>query len=214
MDISRDRARQPASSHGMGAHYTSPIKKRPGKRKTQVMATVTFDAARKRQRLEARIDEIMSKKLPCIPEEQEGQGKSDEIERLETLEELPGAITNQGGEERFDTASLDGFHEDINYRSTEGPCTQEEASPKKKRITPDQATFNLYEKWKVTLPCLVDDLLAYATTSVGAPLRAAASELNIHCLTPASCLSDMKSTNVTCLYYDRMLNLLFDLQIQ
>ena len=98
MDISRDRARQPASSHGMGAHYTSPIKKRPGKRKTQVMATVTFDAARKRQRLEARIDEIMSKKLPCIPEEQEGQGKSDEIERLETLEELPGAITNQGGE--------------------------------------------------------------------------------------------------------------------
>jgi hypothetical protein len=171
------------------------------------MTTVAFDPAHKRQCLEAWIEEIMSRKLPCIPEEKEVQGQHDEVERLSMLEELPGGITDQG--------KLPSEGElDINYHP-EGPGTHEEALlPKKKRITPNQATFNLYEKWKTTLPCLVDDLLAYTTTSVGAPICTAASELSIHCLTPMSCLSDMKLTSVTCLYYDRTSNLLLDPGLQ
>ena len=69
MDISRDRSRQPATSRGLGAHFTTPEKKRPGKRKTQVMTTTTFDAARKRQRLEAE----------CVEEQRRLGMESDNI---------------------------------------------------------------------------------------------------------------------------------------
>jgi len=40
-----------------------------------------------------------------------------------------------------------------------------------KRITPDQATTILYEKWKVALPLLVDEILVYVTSSVRATIQ-------------------------------------------
>ena len=42
MDISEDRSRQPATSQGLRTLYES-CKKPPGKRKTQVLTTTTYD---------------------------------------------------------------------------------------------------------------------------------------------------------------------------
>ena len=73
---------------------------------------------------------------------------------------------------------------------------------KKKRITPDQATTILYEKWKATLPLLVDELLAYTTASIGATIQPIGLDLEGVC-----CSLDVKITRVTCLYYDHMSHL-------
>ena len=74
-----------------------------------------------------------------------------------------------------------------------------------KHITPDQATTILYEKWKAALPLLVDEILAYTTSSVGAAIQPVASELQGIC-SPVSYSSDLKTTKVTCLYFDRTFN--------
>jgi hypothetical protein len=212
MGISRDQGRQPATAHGMGTHYASPTKKRPGKRKTQVLTTIAFDTARKRQRLASRIEQIMSKDLPVMTEEDDEklEGYPQEIGDIDEQTEWAPFHGGSEAQESFDH----GLEDDSNHHHHHpsdgfGLHTEEEASTKKKRITPDQATLILYEKWKTALPSLVDDLLVYTTVSSGIPLQPAASELTLLCPTPTSCPSDEKSTNVTCLYFDRKLNLFF-----
>ena len=71
---SQDQSHQPATSHGLGAHFTSSVKRRPGKRKTQIMATTTFDMTRKRQRLEADLAAILSTSTELHMILEEGSG--------------------------------------------------------------------------------------------------------------------------------------------
>jgi len=64
MDISQDRSHQPGTSHGLGAHFTSLVKKRPQKWKTQVLTSTTlsttFDVTCKRQCLQADLAAILA----------------------------------------------------------------------------------------------------------------------------------------------------------
>ncbi|KIM49642.1 hypothetical protein M413DRAFT_21821 [Hebeloma cylindrosporum] len=66
MHSSRERARQQDTFRGLGEHFTSPVKKGLGKRKTQGMATNAFDGTRKRQRLHDEIVAILATELPVI----------------------------------------------------------------------------------------------------------------------------------------------------
>lgn len=209
MDISQVRSRQPATSCGLGAHFTSPAKKRPGKRKTQVLTSIAFDATRKKQRLQEDLAAMLATELPVIPEEEFGLTDSGGQIRVEderqAIEELPEGLS---GQEPFDlTDNLEEAEFGFYQTHPESTCSDDNISgshssmPMKdtrKRITPDQATTILYEKWKVALPLLVDDILAYTTTSVGAASKPVGSELRSIC-----CSSDVKTTKVTCLYFDR-----------
>jgi len=215
MDISQERSRQPATSHGLGSHFTSTVKKRPGKRKTQVMTTTVFDAASKRQCLEADLATMLATELPVIPEEEPGLmddgvcgqiNIEEEVADVGNWAELPGQPeepfdpTSQQPE-GFDYGSSESYPENYTDNTLGNP---ESAQKKKKRITPDQATFALHEKWKALLPLLVDDILAYTTASVSAPIQIVGNELKGLCYSPSSCskLSDLKVTKVTCLFFD------------
>jgi len=213
MDISQERSRQPATSRGLGTHFTSPVKKRPGKRKTRVMTTIAFDAGRKRQRLQADLDEILASELPVIPEEEAGPTHGRHIEeQLEVVakgeeppEQEPSNLNCQGPED-LGCGVPESYPEDDNILGN-----QEPAPTKKRRITPNQAATILHEKWNALLPLLVDDILVYSTTSVGTPIQTVGSELKGLCSSPSSCSnsSDLKATKVTCLYFDRKLDYFF-----
>lgn len=210
MDISQDRSCQPATSCGLGAHFTTPEKKRPGKRKTQVMTTTTFDAARKRQRLEAEIAEMLATELPVIPEEDsvlmDSGGPTGIADELKPVEEVGGSgpdsldPTSNWEDSGFDYGFYQTHPQEFtdsndNVSGTHAPIPTKGT---RRRITPDQATTNLYEKWKASLPLLVDDLLAFMTASVGVAIQPVGSELEGRC-----CSSDVKTTKVNCLYFDR-----------
>jgi len=218
MDISQDRSRQPATSRGLGIHYTSPVKKRPGKRKTQVMTTTVFDATRKRQRLETDLAAMLATELPVIPEEEPGLMDDDVCGQGYNIEEEVAYIGNWAelpGKESFDPTSQEpegldyGLPKPYPEKDTDSYDknlgNKESAQTKKKRVTPNQATFVLYEKWKALLPQLVDDVLIYTTASVGTAIRTVGPELKGVCSSPSLCSksSDMKATKVTCLYFDR-----------
>jgi hypothetical protein len=65
---------------------------------------------------------------------------------------------------------------------------------------------SLHERWMSLLPTLVDPFLAYITSSRGSPVNPV-SDLNSKCL--GTC--EKKTTNILCLYLDRMLSLTFTL---
>ncbi|KIM38191.1 hypothetical protein M413DRAFT_30325 [Hebeloma cylindrosporum] len=211
MYISRERSRQPATSRGLGAHFTSPVKKRPGKRKTQVMTTTAFDATRKKQRLQDELDALLATEVPVVRKRKSGpmddgvpheRGMEEECEEVEIREE-PVELLGQG--------SLDagqepegGLPESYPQDNTESNSNNlENQARKKKRVTPDQATTILYEKWRALLPLLVDDILAYTSSSIGIAIQTVGSEIKGLCRTPSRPgLADLKVTKVICLYFD------------
>ncbi|KAF8869756.1 hypothetical protein CPB84DRAFT_1856057 [Gymnopilus junonius] len=74
--------------------------------------------------------------------------------------------------------------------------------PKKKRLTPDQATLNLYAKWRALLPSLIDPYLAYSAATTGKKLRPLeGNSFNGKCcVTGPSCKK--KEISVLCLFWD------------
>jgi hypothetical protein len=206
MDISQDRSRQSATSRGFGAHFMSPVKKRPGKRKTQVMTTTAFDATRKRQRLQADVAALLATELPVIPEEEPGlmESSGQVEEELNAVGEVPEVSLEGSSGQDLNLEALEGsnngfFKTESTYSGNDYTCNISEGQGlEKKRVTPDQATTILYEKWKATLPLLVDEILAYTTASVGAAIQPVGEELQGLC-----CSLDVKTTKVTCLYFDR-----------
>src|SRR6266567_1510956 len=205
MDVSWDRSRQPATSRGLRAHFTSPQKKRPGKRRTQVMAMTTFDAPRKRQHLQAELEALLATELPVVPEAEselmDGGGPSGVADELQ-VEGLLGQDSLDPTTDVVDSGFDYGFHQPHSQDSAypDNKCSGTHAliptKEPQKRVTPDQATTVLYEKWKESLPLLVDELLSYQSASVGAAIQPVGSELQGRC-----CLVDVKTSKVTVLYF-------------
>jgi hypothetical protein len=188
------------------------------------MTMTAFDATRKRQRLQADLEAMLATELPVIPEE-EPDLMDESVEAEGYRRELPGQEpfdpTSQELPEGFDHGFPGTYPEnytDVDHAFPENhpdnssdsgdDRNQESVQAKKKRITPDQATFILYDKWKALLPLLLDDILAYTTTSVGVAIQTVGSELRGLCRSPSTCSKslDLKATKVTCLYFDRKLD--------
>lgn len=176
------------------------------------MTTTAFDATRKKQRLQDKLDALLATEVPVIRRRKPGpmddivpgeRNMEEEREDVETREE-PEALLGQD--------SLDAGQDPEGGLLESYPQHNTDSSDnilgnqgmKKKRITPDQATTILYEKWKALLPLLVDDILAYTSASIGIATQTVGSEIKGLCRT-SSCsgLSDLKVTKVTCLYFDR-----------
>jgi len=181
------------------------------------MTTTAFDATRKRQRLQADVAAMLAAELPVIPEEELGlmDNAGPVEEQFNPNGEVPTQVLDvegSSGQDLFDqTGELEELEgSNIDFVQTEHTYPgnnltdniSEGQGLKKKRITPDQATTILYEKWKATLPLLVDELLAYTVASVGAAIQPVDLDLEGVC-----CSLDVKTTRVTCLYYDRMSHL-------
>ena len=177
------------------------------------MMMTAFDAACKWQHLNTEIAEMLTTALPVIPEEEsvlmDSGGPIGVTDELKAVEEVGGSgpdsldPTSNLEDSGFDYGFYQTHPQESTYSNdsisrTHAPIPTKETQ---RCITPDQATTNLYEKWKASLPLLVDDLLAYMTASVGAAIQPIGSELEGHC-----CSLDIKTTKVTCLYFDCMSN--------
>jgi hypothetical protein len=153
------------------------------------LTSIAFDATHKKQQLQEELAAMLATELPVIPEEEFGLVDSGGQIRVEdecqAIEEMPEGLS---GQEPFNlTGNLEeakyGFYQthpeestcsDDNILGSYMPIPMKDTQ---KCITPNQATTILYKKWKVALPLLVDDILAYTTTSVGAAIKPVGSEL-------------------------------------
>ena len=197
---SRDRSRQPATSHGSEAHFTSSVKRRPGKRKTQIMATTTFDMTRKRQRLEADLAAMLatSTELHVIPEEESGLMNSSGQNVVKDEFKAKVEVEGLSGGEPFD---LSGNLEELgglNYGSyqthpqdftSDDNISGRPMKETRKRITP--------ESRRPQFP---------TTSSIGAATQPVGPEPQGICCSPIFCSSNLKTTKVACLYFDRTFN--------
>jgi len=74
-----------------------------------------------------------------------------------------------------------------------------------KRTAPDEETLKLYSKWQALIPTLRDDYLYYTSMSKGKVIQPVGAKIIGVCdCHMNSCKS--RVAEITCLYYDRMLN--------
>lgn len=185
--LSHRRARQSAVTGGLGNHDSSPNKKRNEKRKTQVTTSSSFDAAAKKRRLEATLIQLLAPHSSSASTDKQIDNDND-WEDID-MDETPIEPT-------LDDETLPQPENEIVTQSDDGNC---KPKGRPKRLTPNQATQNLYDSWRLLLPTLVDDLLAYTSDSVGSVVKHVEGELHGECTT--GCIS--KVSKITCLYYDR-----------
>jgi hypothetical protein len=170
------------------------------------MATTTFDAPRKWQHVQAELEALLATELPVVPEAESElmdsgpSGVADElqVEGLSGQDLLDPTTDTEDSGFDYGFYQPDSAYPNDNFSGTHAPIPMKEPW---KWVTPDQATTVLYEKWKESLPLLVDELLGYQRASVGAAIQPVGSELQGHC-----CLVDVKTSKVTVLYFDRISN--------
>jgi len=194
MDISRDRGMLPSKASGLGAHFTSPTKLRNPKRKTQTMTSSVLDSQAKKRRLHEELARLL--KQPQDSEDWEDVDMSANRDK-EQVEEM----NVDGVQENFSIFAQDlpkppGSH----FSSHEAAGSDSPSSSK--RLTPDRAALNLCASWQALMPTLVDDFLAYYGKSVGHHIQPIPPVYSEGC--PTGACMEYKSTNILCLYFDRM----------
>lgn len=181
--LSRQRGQLPASSSGLGVHFSSPTKgRRAPVRKTQKYASSALDFATRKRRLDAELAALLN---PCSAPTPHEYEQSQEFV-------TPGVDASQ--------TDWDMVEETL---GSTGPFELDhpQADSKPKRLTPDQAALNLAQKWKDLLPSLLPDLLAYYASSNGRQIHPVGQALAEPC--PTLSCHDCKTTNVLALYFDR-----------
>jgi hypothetical protein len=166
-------------SDGLGTHFSSPLKKRDKKKSNTFVRAPLQDM--KRKHILAKLALLQAPPTPPTPPVS-SHCQSPQTTPYDEFNDdtLDVDIPPPGDEEIVD---LNGF---------------------RKRIVPDDAGIKLYRRWTEVLPQLLDPFLAYITSSIGLPI-VTASNLCSDCM--QSCTR--VPTNILCLYFDRMLFLLF-----
>ncbi|KJA14936.1 hypothetical protein HYPSUDRAFT_412056 [Hypholoma sublateritium FD-334 SS-4] len=186
--LSKYRASQPTTNHGPGTHLVSP-QKRASKRKLEQTATIFFDLDARRRRAKKELDELLSPSAPTMATpSSNGPTTSSEMEVDPNSEWVDEDLDSDKSGPNASSASVD--------HST--PVTK---PSKSRRLIPDYRSVNLYSKWRVILPTLVEPLLAYTSDSIAKPSRAVTGDLAAACKDKASCC-ETSETTVLCLYYD------------
>lgn len=187
--LSRQRARLTATNYGPGSHFTSPQKGRAPKRKAEQKATTFLDIENKRRRLQEQFESLLSSSS-STPLNSDSFSTADN-----TLEAAKGMVTNN------DDSEPDDQWVDEPETAPCQPPTPKILQAKKRRTIPDFAAQNLYAKWRVLLPSLVEPLLGYLSDSVGKPLQSIDENLKAKCQ-GGSRRCEVKNTAVLCLYFD------------
>jgi len=184
-------------------HFTSPVKSRTPKRKTQTMASSAWNLQAKKKRLDAELAALLSepsKPLGLVSEDWDGMGSSGASGDMCVDNNTASGFTKNSP--MFDVG-LDLLHAHNVSNKTEDVQPTVDAAAKEKRLTPDQAALRLCTSWKALLPTLTDDLLGYYDLSSGKPLQAISLVYSEAC--PDGTCTSKKSTNILCLYFDRTL---------
>ena len=189
--MSKFRARLPAVTHGFGTQVISP-KKRSSKKKHERPAKIFLDLDARRRRTQRELDELLkpttaAPDTPCVSDN---------------------CTPDRDMEVDHDAAWVD---ENLDQAGN-APCTPVQQSapatkPKKiKRLIPDIRSINLYCKWRVLLPTLVEPLLAYTSNSIGKAAITTGAELAADCKAKELYCEERESS-VLCLYFDRTYHL-------
>lgn len=185
--LSAYRASQPAVSFGPGKHLVSP-QKRASKRKREHNATIFFDLDARRRRAKKELDELLSPSTPPTAT----TGTNDD-----TNDDMEIDCESEWVDEDLDQV-------DANTSSTPLKQLTPAIKPRKsKSLTPNYHSINLYCKWRILLPTLIEPLLAYTSNSIGKAAIAVGVELAAVCKDEAS-LCETRETSVLCLYFDCM----------
>lgn len=185
--LSRYRASQPAVRFGPGNHLVSP-QKRASKRKLEHNATIFFDIDARRRRAKKELDELLSSSAPTTATSSSNDSTTN-------------CDMDVGPDDEWVDEDPDQSDANASSAPVEQPAPAVKPN-KTKRLTPDYRTVNLYCKWRVLLPTLVEPLLAYTVDSIGKASQAVAGELAAVCRDEASSC-ETRETSVLCLYFDR-----------
>lgn len=194
--LSNDRARLPAT-RGLGMHADSPKK---GRRKQKPVKSYAHD--RKRQKLENKLDALRQQAVSTSSSSLEAQTPIDSSFRSEFLtgplddsdsDHLQGpqdVDDEEGWEDTTDEplpCCADGaLHCDMSDASTM-PLKATSDPNLTKRLTPDEAATELYERWKALIASLVPPLLQYMDSKMGKEWVRSPSTLRSNCTRGDSC---------------------------
>lgn len=170
------RSQQLATS-GVGVAFTTPIKRRSEKKKSNIRVVPLAQAA-KRQVLEARLAKLMERSNQCKPP----------ILEPEPVDDQPISETHYEDQPEPDGVQLD------------APQTPIKSTPKTRRTLPDASANNLYRHWQELLPHLVRPYLKYIETTTAKELQPIASVI-ARCEMPTIC--EGKTHKILCLFADR-----------
>lgn len=203
MKISRECGRLPATTHGYGIAFASPIKRRAPTRKNAKISTC-FNPQMKISRLQARLDKLSGNDITMdiVDEEwvDEGDSRTDVGAGVDSQTSLDTVDTGMDDENpSLGTDNMCSPTTPIQPISPNPPKTN---SKKSRRLNPDKYDINLYSKWQETIPTLVDDLLKYYSDTFGRPIQPVKDELEESC--PSGICSEMRSSKLLCLYFECM----------
>ncbi len=172
----------------MAQELISAVLKRAGppKRKTTQKVTAFLDIENKRRRLQEQFESLLSSSSHTPMELDNVSNPNDALD----------------AENHTDADDSEGQWVDEPQIPPCPPPTSKVPLGKKRRLVPSIANQNLYAKWRVLLPSLVEPLLGYISHSVGKPLQPIGEDLKANCQ-GGSRLCEIKMTTILCLYFDR-----------
>ncbi|KAG6369896.1 hypothetical protein JVT61DRAFT_13361 [Boletus reticuloceps] len=169
------RASQPSTSHGIGQHFTSPRRART--RLKSSTPVIIPGRARKRELLLNRLQTLLSQRGP------------NPLHHPRTPSPSLAVGTKQ--DQTVDTFSAD-FDGADDHANIEVVPDQPPSRPVRRNIQANQ-----YQKWRSTIPTLIEPYLAYLEHTLGKPVPPPAPILS-NC--QMSC--ETKKTELVALYYD------------
>ncbi|PPR07291.1 hypothetical protein CVT24_007353 [Panaeolus cyanescens] len=215
---SKARGKQPATSNGLGASFTSPKKKRPGKvRSAWPALDPQAEAARLQRNYQILKDSVYgpSNKFSNAENSESSKGEQGDVGGLSMVneEEVPGksSTENTGQQDYLDKASYPLYSakasdtvtadtDDQLNTQKKGFKPNTESKPEK-RLTPDIADQRRHARWVALLPNIMDNLLSYQSRSFGQETEVIASQVKHACLKQTICMR-VKSAKILCLYFD------------
>lgn len=193
--VSRYRGKQPALKSGQGSLLITPEKRAP-KRKTRQKTVPFLDLNNKRRRLEQELECLLSP-----------------VDHVILHPDSDHSLTPEGSDDLWEDVDVDQPNivdppdiVDPPLYPPPSACKETTSASKKKRLTPDQATINLYTKWRTLLPRLAEPLLAYTAQSIGKALEPVINDLKGQC-DRGGIACEVKENSILCIYFDRAFDL-------
>lgn len=174
---------------GLGKHFTSPQKRRDKKKSTTYVEPIGQDTTVRL--LKAKLEKLKRSHL-------------ERVQKVENLHDETTHVLGEGSELAVDI-EVGGFEVEMDEGTIpDDPLHHElphplDDHPPPRRVLPDGAATNLYQKWSVVLPRLIEPHLEYITASAGKALQPTTT---LHTTCFSQC-GPRRTSTVLCLFQDR-----------
>ncbi len=171
---------------GWGNIFSSPPKKRNGKRKCQTPAYTTFDHEAKKRKLQEKLKSFVEGNSaalnPSLPAEESEVKRQEHIPaftaeepEVKRQEHIPAFTDILKGNQPVNNS-------DYPQLST-GDTGSTPVENKKRRTVPNQSAHNLHVKWTQLIPSLIDDFLEYSKLAIAKKKASPLLNWNVGALT-------------------------------